>query len=268
MSTYARTELRVLITAVQAAVRAVEADPQPVTLRDLDAALCALPLDDLDDDADQAVRDAVALVSDARDSSVFVRLHETAKALEELGQGAMPPLHEHPAMKSAVLLLSRCYAEAGNWPDGSAFRRAWSRAAAEGLPVLRAVVEFPDASPSDDTVKRRVAEWSAAVRRAVAYRALYKAREALVKAARGYGLFPIGGRQPLPDGFHGAWTREIGQETYRFEVTPPDLSGGAPFGWVLVTRTSDMELIRALALTGRDWQGGSDSRMTRALYAI
>ncbi len=273
MSTVDRTmpdEERAVLAAVRDAVRAVEDDPGPRTLLALDAAIADLTITSLDDDAERTVRIALDRVNDAAYSDVFDLLSALESAVTAMLQGPRPPLtvHTHPAPAAMVVLLNRLYAVRNQFPQGTAFYRAWDRAVEEGFTVLRMITSCLYGEVSRLAVERYIGPFSAAVRRAVAYRALHTVRLAMVKVARCHRLFVIGGRQPLPDSFEGAWTRTLGAAKYRFEVTPSDMVGGAPFGWVLVTRTSDGVRVHALALTGRDWTGQGNSRISRALYAI
>ena len=253
---------RFAIAELRNAIRTAESDPSPASLSRLDAALACLPLNLLEDDAERMVRGALATVEQARDSHTFVLLSTVLDTTEEmLTDGpTLMPVHTHPAPPAAVELVNHCYEQRDGWPEGSAFYRAWDRAVEAAFGLLSSVVSFLYRERAAGHVKRSAQDCTAAVQRAIAYRPLFLAREAMANAARGYGLFVIGGRQPLADEFHGAWTREIGAAVYRFEVTP--------YGWLIVTRLSDGVLVHTLALTDRHWQGGANSRISKALYAI
>ncbi|MFF4188151.1 hypothetical protein ACFYZ9_33650 [Streptomyces sp. NPDC001691] len=273
MSTTDRTipaEERAALAAVRDAVRTVEDAPGPRTLHALDSAIADLTLTSLDDDAERTVRTALDRVSNAADSEVFGLLGTVDSAVTAVVRGPRPPLDvfTHPAPEAMVMLLNRLFIERNKLPQDSSFYRAWDRAVEEGFSTLRMLTSCLYGEVSRLTLERSMAPLSAAVRRAVAYRALYTVRLAMVKVARCHRLFVIGGRQPLPDSFRGAWTRVLGAEKYRFEVTPSDLVGGAPYGWVLVTRVSDGVRVHVLPLTGRCWTGQGNSRISRALYAI
>ncbi|MEU5181196.1 hypothetical protein AB0G49_14200 [Streptomyces longwoodensis] len=267
---------RAAIVELRGAIKATGADPSPATLARLDAALADLPLGALDDSGERTVRAALGVVSQAEDSPLFAYLEKAQKAVAEMlskGPSALP-VHTHPAVLAVLELVGPCYALPGDWEKGSADRRAWDRAAEASFELLRGVTSFLYSEGGKFRVHRALEACSVAVRRAVAYRALFWARHAAVKAAQGMGVFVIGGRQPLPDEFHGAWTQVLGSATYRFDVTPPDLLGGAPYGHLVVTRLSedadgaDDTTVHTLALTDRGWSGGADSVISEALYAI
>ncbi|MEU3502614.1 hypothetical protein ABZ726_18250 [Streptomyces hundungensis] len=261
---------RSTVTRLRAALQDVESEPSPASLIRLDAAIADVSLVPLSDRAERIVRASLEMVSEAAWSDAFDCLKNLTSAMESMLQESFPPLpvYKHPTTQAAVTLVTRCYGERDTFPKDSAFYRAWDRAVEASFAALRSVTSYLYGETDRVSVRRCAETCVAAVGRAVAYRALYVVRKAHVQVAHCYGLFPIGGRQPLPDLYDGAWTRELGSAKYRFEVTPPDFLGGAPHGWVLVTRVSDGVRVHALALTERDWKGMGRSRNSVALYRI
>jgi hypothetical protein len=256
---------RKLLTATQNAVRAVVADPTPHTLGKLDQSLCDIPLADLSDSAEKALHAALAGVSAAKCHDIFdviSALEETVEAM--LARGPREPVHNHPATTAVLTALACCYDNGKNWQPDSARYQAWDRAAMTGYEALRAVTSFLYGETNHIAVNRRLGAFSGAARRAAAYPARDLVGTASVMAAESFGMFIIGLRCADRDK-HG-WLRRIGSNTYRFRVTPPDLYGGAPAGWLLVTRLSDgARVIHKLPLSTDE---ARSTAVSEALYLI
>ncbi|MER5482598.1 hypothetical protein ABT024_05190 [Streptomyces sp. NPDC002812] len=225
-----------LITAGQAAVRAVEEQGSPDTLAGLDKALCNLPLHAMDEQADRVLYTALEAVSRAQRAEEWDLLHDVLLAVSRLlHEGQSGSEEPAPAVSAMVRLLGACQ----NRSTGTKtpVTRAWDRAFSAGVEVLSLVM---GACRGDDVgpklFDRRMNDFLAAVHRAIPYEALLQARRALVEAAQAYGLFAVGMRQPMPPQGRWEWARRIGAAQFRFEVVPPFVTH--PYGSVAVQRRS------------------------------
>ncbi|MBG7704875.1 hypothetical protein HCJ76_44140 [Streptomyces sp. MC1] len=242
MSTAIRSELRPPITAAQAAVRAWEKDPRAGTLTAVRDSLEAFPGNELSDGAFQALdhvaRQVSAAISSPETSSV-INVHIALHGLSHRGPQEKP--EEEPTVAAVVALTAQCWGRFAALGRTEVNKRAWERAYKRGVTVLGVLMaELPNASDMNmHRVTIAVNTFIAAVQRAVGYRAMYEAREALVKVAEDGGLFVIGGRQPV-QGMEGrGWSRRIGGFLYRFEATGDRPLEGAPAGMVIATRVDE-----------------------------
>ncbi|MGI5143783.1 hypothetical protein [Streptomyces sp. CA-106110] len=260
-------DLRLLITAGQAAVRAAEQHGSRDTLTAVDAALRALPVTDLDENAYQILHLALQATGKAARATEWALLTDVEQTVSPLVNPGGHVFSDHPAVMAMSRLIAACtsrqtvYALPG-CPNGAIVAAAWQRAARKGayaLGKLTAVLQgilFP--RQMDDAM----ADFRTAVRRAIPYEALYETRRALVEAARAYGLFVVGMRQPMPGHSAGEWARRLGQATYLFEVLAPQL--GQPHGCVAVQRISEdgtADPVRHIPL-------GTDLKRRRAVHEI
>ncbi|MEU6632916.1 hypothetical protein ABZ905_32220 [Streptomyces parvus] len=233
MSSTTRTNLHNLITAAQSAVRAAESHGSPDTLRGIDAALCALPVNDMDGRADCALYAAIRAVSVAEDAEEWELLADVEHQVSRLMIEPDGATDEHPAVLAVVRLVERCGFRQEK--AGAAVARAWDRGFMSGLQAMRKVMGAIGGGTDGRALDGAVTEFLAAVRRAIAYSALYEARGALAEAARSYGLFVVGMRQTLPPEGRWEYARRIGSAYYLFEVVPPFVEGH-PYGSVAVRR--------------------------------
>ncbi|MFE2850175.1 hypothetical protein ACFXJO_03480 [Streptomyces lavendulae] len=240
-----------LISAVHAALRAVTIDTTTATLDQLTRALADLPLTgEVTDGADQAVRLALDTISQARDHQLFPAVQEMEdKVAAMLTDGPATPLHSHAAMQAVIQALGLCYTGSEDWGTDSANHQAWERAKYAGAYTIRAVSGFlyEEGQFTPRKVTKQAEEFSAAARRANAYHARGLASTALTMVAHDYGLFVIGTR--LSGGEPHTWTRRIGSDTFKFEVTPPDLYRAAPAGRLIVTSYRTGQRVHDLALS-------------------
>jgi hypothetical protein len=275
-NTVVRTELYALVLAGQSAIRAVETYATRDKLTALDGALCALPVNVMDDQADRILHEAIRAVGLAEDAEEWALLSDVEQGVAQYLREPDGATMKHPAVRALVLLISACGSRFGKrvedpteraiW-EAHPERQAWERAYLLGLEALREVgAAIQGAGPHQGLYKAMV-DFRGAVRRAIPYGALYEVRRALVEAARSYGLFVIGMRQPTPVGGRWEWARRIGRSTYLFEVEPP-LMGGDPYGAVAVLRITEDGTrvpVRYIPL-------GSDEKRRRAVteaqYAI
>lgn len=152
----------------------------------------------------------------------------------------MPP-GDDPAVAALLNMVGRCITRHESTMPGDIDRMAWMAAYQAGVTLLeeflRALRRHRKRGGELRLLLPYTAKYAfdAAVGRAVAYRALYVTRNALTLAAVDFGLFPIGGRQPVPNSPRG-WSRFIGSAVYRFEVTEPRPLDGAPVGMVVAVR--------------------------------
>ncbi|MFD7764118.1 hypothetical protein [Streptomyces microflavus] len=247
MSSIVRTALYPLITAGQSAVRAAEHSATPEALRAIDAALCSLPVNELDDQAERILNAAIQAVSVAEDTEEWALLaaveHQMSRLLIE-PDGA--PV-DHPAVQAVFFLAARCGTrfttrskdamERRTW-EASPERNAWDRAFTAGVEALGKLSAAIGGSDNGRALDKAMTAFLTAVRRAIPYAALYETRRALVEAARAYGLFVVGMRQPMPVGGRWEWARRIGGATFLFEVELPHMDGD-PYGAVAVRRIAE-----------------------------
>ncbi|MFD3815209.1 hypothetical protein ACFWRZ_09085 [Streptomyces rubiginosohelvolus] len=247
MNSSTRTDLHNLITAAQSAVRDAETYGSPDTLRGVDKALCEFPVTDMDTAADRGLHAALRAVGNAEDAEEWTLLtdveHQVSRLLHEPDGATL----EHPAVRAVVLLTSQCgsrYGEKVYDPTerrrwyASPVRRAWNRAYLLGLEALRELTSAIGGSDNGRALDKAMVKFLASVRRAIPYTALIETRRALVEAARTYGLFVIGMRQPMPVDGRWEWARRIGAATFLFEMEPP-MPGGDPYGAVAVRRVAE-----------------------------
>jgi len=235
MTTTTRTDLYRLITAGQAAVRAAEHHSSPKTVAGLDKAVSALPLTDMDDQADRILHTALKQVARAEDAEEWQLLEAAEHAVSRLIHEPDGATLEHPAVRAVTELAIRC-----GWKHdqaGEAVAASWNRGYLAGIEALGAVTGLIHGSSDAPALDKAMVVFLTAVRRAIPYAALYETRRALVEAARTYGMFVIGMRQPMPPGGRWEWARRIGSAVYLFEVEPP-LMDGDPGGAVAVRRTA------------------------------
>lgn len=247
MSSTDRASLYALITAGQSAVRAAEDYGAPDSVRGLDKALCDFPVTDMDENASRVLYGALRAVALAEDAEEWMLLsdveHQVSRFLVKPDGATL----EHPSVRAVVLLTSQCgsrYSERFEDPikrrawSTSPERRAWQRAYLFGLEALGELTSAIRGSANGRALDKAMTAFLAAVRRAIPYAALYEARRALVKAARTYGVFVIGMRQPMPVNGRWEWARRIGSATYLFEVELPHMDGD-PYGAVAVRRIAE-----------------------------
>ncbi|MER7761559.1 hypothetical protein [Streptomyces sp. NPDC097619] len=248
--TTAPVDLHGLIRAAQTAVRAVEDSPSPQSLAALDGALCLLPVHPLDAYAEVSLHRAMRAVALAEDAEEWGLLADAEREVAALRETREHIGIEHPAVTTVSSLGLTCAerlkapagdpAEAKRWKR-SPERRAWDRGNHFSLEVLRHLPVFEGGRHAADNppLDRAMDGFRTAVRRAIAYQALYLTREALTAAAASYRLFVIGMRQPLPEG-RWDWSRRIGTATYMFEVVPPlAIEAMFPYGSVAVVRIGE-----------------------------
>ncbi|WP_404949091.1 hypothetical protein HFP70_35500 [Streptomyces sp. ARC14] len=225
--------MRELLADGREAVRAAEHRGSPETVAGLDKALSALPLLDMDDQADRVLNYALAVVARAEDAEEWKLLTDVEHQVSRLMHEPDGATLEHPAVLAVGKLAARCgFREA---KAGAAVARAWDRGFMSGLEALRKVTGAIGGETNGRALDKAVTEFLAAVRRAIPYAALYETRRALVEFARSYGLFVIGMRQTLPPDGRWEYARQIGSAVYLFEIVPP-LVEGHPYGSVAVRR--------------------------------
>ncbi|MFB8025922.1 MULTISPECIES: hypothetical protein [unclassified Streptomyces] len=238
MTTAVRTDLYPLITAGQSAVRAAETRATPDLLRAVDRALCAFDVNALDNQADRILNGAIRAVSLAEDADEWEALKVAEEAVSTLvHHGPASTVNEEPAVNALVLLAGRCLTASDK--TTGVVEVAWERAywaSVEVLSTVMRVVRGEDVTAQH--LDKRLTAAFTAVRRAIPYEALYEARRALVEAARAYGLFVIGMRQPMPKDGQWEWARRIGTGVFHFEVEFPHMDGD-PYGAVAVRRTAE-----------------------------
>ncbi|MEU9420982.1 hypothetical protein [Streptomyces sp. NPDC048272] len=241
-----------LISNLHIALRAVTLDTTPAALDQLDRALADLPLtDQITDSTEQAVRLALDITSEAGDHALFRAVQKFENQITlMLAEGPRTPIHNHPAMQALVQALSLCHAGGADWNTDSAIYRAWDRATKAGTYMIRAVSGFlyAEHDVTSREVTKQAQEFSTAARRAVGYHVREVARTALTVTAYDYGLFVIGTRTASARGGPHTWIRSIGSDTFRFEVTPPDMDG-APTGRLIVTSFKTGRRVHDLALS-------------------
>ncbi|MEU5181195.1 hypothetical protein AB0G49_14195 [Streptomyces longwoodensis] len=243
MTTDTRTELRALISTAKAAIRDCEKDPVAGTLSTVFDALHSIPGSDLDRDAFEALDEAARLVSGAitgAETGAVINLHMALHVMQHEGPQEKP--EEEPTVAEVIALTAMCRARFEKLRHFDMAKSAWERAYRKGVAALGVLMrDLPDAEDINLVpICHAVDAFVADVHRAVAYRPLFEARNALVKAADAAGLFVIGGRQPAW-GLEGrGWRQRIGGAEYRFEVTGPRPLDRAPGGLILVTRV-DLE---------------------------
>ncbi|WP_433860241.1 hypothetical protein [Streptomyces kronopolitis] len=247
MTTAVRTALYPLITAGQSAVRDTERRATPEALRTIDGVLCSLPVNEMDDQADRILHAAIRAVSLAEDAEEWTLLTDVEEGVSRFLHEPDGATMEHPAVRALVLLTSQCGNRYGvlvedpvelrAW-QASPERQAWNRAFLLGLEALRELGAAINGSANRRALDKAMTEFLTSVRRAIPYAALYEARRALVEAARAYGLFVIGMRQPMPTNGRWEWARRIGSATYLFEVEFPHMDGD-PYGAVAVRRIAE-----------------------------
>lgn len=227
--------VRELLTAGTAAVRAAEHRGSPETVAELDAALCAMPLLDLDDQAYRILNDALTNVARA-DSAVEWELladveHTVSRLIHEPDGATL----EHPVVLAVGKLAMQCGTREEK--ASGAVARAWGRGYMAGLEALRVVSGAIRGERDGRALDKAMTKFLAAVRRAIPYAALHETRRALVEVARTYGLFVIGMRQPMPPG-RWEYARRIGNAIYMFEIVPPYVEFH-PYGSIAVRRTAE-----------------------------
>ncbi|MFD0352968.1 hypothetical protein ACFVHW_04350 [Streptomyces sp. NPDC127110] len=228
--------LHALITAGQYVVRSVETHASRDGLIAVYAALGALPVNLMDDQADISLHDALRAVSLAEDAEEWDIITAAEQSLTQmLFTGA--PVAEAPALRAVVRLLSQCAVRSDSYESGSVVREAWKRADAAGTTALEEVLAVLHGALRGPTTDRAATEFLTAARRATAYQALFEARRALAEAARAYGLFVIGLRQPLPRAGLWQWARRIGPAEYQFRVERSSPTTH-PHGAVVVRRVA------------------------------
>lgn len=255
--------LRPLITAAQSAVRAAEHRGSPETLAGLDEALCALPVAFMNAGADRALHEALRAVSLAEEAEEWQLLADVEHAVSRLIHEPDGVTVEHPAVLAVAMLATRCAVLEKD--AGLRVAKAWNRGYLLGLDALGAVTGTVHGYTTGKTLDKAVTAFLDAVRRAIPYAALYATRSALAQAARTYGLFVVGMRQPpsLPEGWWD-WERAIGGVSFLFAVTFPGLPH--PYGSLAVSRVNEdgtHEPIRYFPL-GPD----EDNEHAKALYRI
>ncbi|MGW7090004.1 hypothetical protein ACWGH2_41845 [Streptomyces sp. NPDC054871] len=237
MNTDVRTTLYPLITAGQSAVRAAEQHGSPKTVAGLDKALGDLPVAQMDDQADHALHDALRAVGRAYDAEEWELLAVAERAVSQLIHEPDGATLEHPAVMAVAMLTSRCAFYSKR--VGAGVGAAWNRGYMLGLEAMGAVNGSVYGYTTGKTLDKAMVEFLAAVRRAIPYAALYATRNVLAAAARSYGLFVVGMRQPPAIvGGRWEWERVIGDATYLFEVEQP-MIGGAPYGAVAFKRIAE-----------------------------
>ncbi|MGA5411514.1 hypothetical protein ACPCSC_30205 [Streptomyces lavendulocolor] len=231
----ATSAMRELLTAGQEAVRAAEHRGSPETVRALDTALCALPLLDMDDQAERILNDALMAVTRAEDAEEWQLLTDVEHAVSRLMHEPDGATLEHPAVLAVGRLAVQCSIRVEK--AGAAVAWAWGRGYLAGVEALRMVTGAIRGERDGRALDKAVTEFLAAVRRAIPYAALYETRRALVEFARSNGLFVIGMRQTMPPG-RWEYARRIGNAVYLFEIVPL-LVEGHPYGSVAVRRTAE-----------------------------
>ncbi|AWI32647.1 hypothetical protein DDW44_30475 [Streptomyces tirandamycinicus] len=239
--------MRPYVAAIHDALRAVEERASTETLGKLSAALRNVPGNELGDVAFRAVDRADRLATHAMDSDEFEAVRRVETAVSQLiHDGPTGAVQDDPAFVALLELVSTCIAHTDE--SASVFAKAWDRAywhGVEALSIVMRVVRREEVGTGE--FDRRMTAFLTAARRAIAYRALSEARDAVALAAADFGLFPIGGRQAVADDEH-AWTRRIGSALYRFTVTRPYNGDGAPLGLVVAVRIGPSNAVERHAL--------------------
>jgi hypothetical protein len=228
-------DLRALITAGRVAVRASEDHASPHTIESVSDALCELPLTVLDARAEQLVHGALDALARARDAREWTMLDHAERAVSALLHEPDGATIQHPAVLAVATLAAHAAHVHGQMIEGSPERAAWERAHLHGLEALGATVHAVSGGHAGHKLDKWTQEFFTAVRRAIPYAALIVTRNALVEAARCYGLPVLGMRQPLPIGGRWRWARRVGDVVYLFRVVTP-LAPGHPYGSVAVQR--------------------------------
>ncbi|MGW0562851.1 hypothetical protein ACWDZ4_20085 [Streptomyces sp. NPDC003016] len=227
--------MRELLTAGQEAVRAAEHRGSPETVQGLDKALCAMPLLDMDDQADRILHEALKAVARAEDAEEWQLLADVEHAVSRLTHEPDGATLEHPAVFAVGKLAIQCGIREEK--AGEAVARAWSRGYMAGMEALRVVTGAIRGECDGRALDKAVTEFLTAVRRAIPYVALYETRRALVEFARSYALFVIGMRQTMPPG-RWEYARRIGTAVFLFEIVPPYVELH-PYGSVAIRRTAE-----------------------------
>jgi hypothetical protein len=187
MITATANYMRDLLTGGQDAVRAVEERGSQHTGEALFAALCSLPLLDMDDRAYCRVQTAIREVAKVEDSPVWALLDSASFAVAVWVDDQGADGAADAALTMVMRLAVHCSYACTGGRLGDLEDKAWKRAHLAGLTAVRAMAGA--ASGSDfRTFDKAMSEFSAAVRRAVPYVALYTARTALEEFARTYGV--------------------------------------------------------------------------------
>ncbi|MER7937839.1 MULTISPECIES: hypothetical protein [unclassified Streptomyces] len=241
MNTDARPALRSLISEANKAIRTCERDVTPRTLSDVRVALRVIPCDSLALEVSEALMRAAHLVSEAVTSAemgatIDVNAAVGAWSLDE--EWPEPKPEDDPTIAEIITLTGMCRARFDALRHWDLAKTAWARAYRAGVTALRTLVDqLPHEEEANLHLCRSAVDvFVEAARRAVAYRALFEARQALIAAADDAGLFVIGGRQPAWNLEGRGWRRRIGSAEYRFEVTGSRPLEGAPGGLIFVTR--------------------------------
>lgn len=247
MSTAIRSELRPLIAAAQQAIRECEKDPDAGALGRVRDRLKALPdvvwKGGAFDDLYKADRLLSAAITCAETSSVIDVNYELGVMLNE--QPEQTP-EEEPTLAAVIVLTGQCYDRFRRLGRADVDKAAWERAYRRGVAAISVLMKelptFPDDWDAGTThrVQYAVEAFVTAVHRAVAYRAMYAAREALVEVAESALLFPIGCRQPVRGMEGNGWSRRIGGALYLFTVYGSRPLEKAPAGMITATRV-DLE---------------------------
>jgi hypothetical protein len=136
-------------------------------------------------------------------------------------EGPEESAQDEPTFAVVVRLTAMCHARFAGLSRTDLCKAPWERSYRKGVAALGVLMEEIADAPEWNAhrVEATMLAFEADVRRAIAYRALYAARDALVKVAETAGLFVIGGRQPVR-GLEGrGWVRRIGNALWQFEVT-------------------------------------------------
>ncbi|WP_331726101.1 hypothetical protein [Streptomyces sp. NBC_00470] len=186
----ARVEpLRPYITAAQDAVHAVVQDGSTRTLATLDQALCTMPVNALDDEADLALHTALRAVDRAHNADEWNLLATMGQSLASLSKDtpeAYTTVSTHPTVHAVLMLVAHCSERSTQHEHGTSARTAWEHALCKGTEAFSMLLAVLSMQTPASSMEEPRAALEAAVRRAIPRAALDETRYALTEAARAY----------------------------------------------------------------------------------